>query len=123
MVKLDQPLLEQCLSNLLINAAGSSKHGTMIAVRARLQGDNLVLSVLDEGKGLTESDLAHAFDKFYRAADARPGGTGLGLSIVQGLVRAHGGTVRAANRGTGGAEFTLTIPVQTIPADAVGELA
>jgi len=123
MVKLDQPLVEQCLSNLLINAAGSSKPGTKITILARLHGDKLVLSVLDEGKGLSESDLAHAFAKFYRASDARPGGTGLGLSIVEGLVRAHGGAVRAANRETGGAEFVLTIPVQTIRPDAVGELA
>jgi two-component system sensor histidine kinase KdpD len=123
MVKLDQPLLEQCVSNLLINAAGSSKPGTKITIRARLHGDKLLLSVLDEGRGLTESDLAHAFDKFYRASEAGPGGTGLGLSIVEGLVRAHGGSVRAQNRPTGGAEFTLTIPVQTMPVDAVRELA
>lgn len=123
MLKLDQPLLEQCLSNLLINAAGWSKPGTRITVRAVLDGDKLALSVLDEGKGLNESDLAHIFEKFYRASDARPGGTGLGLSIVEGLVRAHGGTVRAANREAGGAEFTLTIPVETVRAETMEGLA
>ena len=82
-----------------------------------------MLSVLDEGKGLSESDLAHIFEKFYRASDAQPGGTGLGLSIVEGLVRAHGGTVRAANRETGGAEFRLTIPVETMREGVMGELA
>jgi two-component system sensor histidine kinase KdpD len=123
MVKLDQPLLEQCLCNLLVNAATWSDPGTKITVQAGLDEDKLVLSVLDEGKGLSESDLAHIFEKFYRASDARPGGTGLGLSIVEGLIRAHGGAVRAANREAGGAEFRLTIPVETMREDVMGELA
>jgi len=123
MVKLDQPLVEQCLCNLLLNAASWSRPGTNIIVRAVLKGDNLVLSVLDEGPGLNESDLRHVFEKFYRASDARPGGTGLGLAIVDGFVRALGGSVRAANRETGGAEFTLEIPVETMRADVIRELA
>ncbi|MBI2986459.1 MAG: DUF4118 domain-containing protein [Deltaproteobacteria bacterium] len=122
MVKLDQALLEQCLSNLLINAAAWSDPGTNITVRADLDGDKLVLSVLDEGRGLNESDLAHIFEKFYRASDARPGGTGLGLSIVEGFVRAHEGFVRAANRKTGGAEFALTVPVETMRAETMESL-
>lgn len=114
MVKLDHALIEQCLCNLLVNAAAWSRPGSKITVRAALRGDSLVLSVLDEGPGLTKADIDHIFEKFYRASNARPGGTGLGLSIVDGFVRAHGGTVRAANRDTGGAEFTLTIPVETM---------
>jgi two-component system sensor histidine kinase KdpD len=121
-VKLDQALIEQCLCNFLLNAAAWSKPGTNITVRAVLKGEELVLSVLDEGPGLNDSDLAHIFEKFYRASDARPGGTGLGLSIVDGFVRAHGGTVRAANRPTGGAEFALTIPVETARAEVIGGL-
>ncbi len=122
-VKLDQALLEQCLGNLLVNAAGWSNRGTNITIRAGLKGDKLVLSVLDEGKGLSELDLAHIFEKFYRASDARPGGTGLGLSIVEGFVRAHGGFVRAANREHGGAEFVLTIPVEVMSPDAMEDFA
>jgi signal transduction histidine kinase len=79
--------------------------------------------VRDEGKGLSDSDLAHIFEKFYRASDARPGGTGLGLSIVDGLVRAHGGSVRAVNRPTGGAEFTITVPVKIMCSGKVESLA
>jgi two-component system, OmpR family, sensor histidine kinase KdpD len=123
MVKLDQPLIEQALCNLLLNAAAWSRPGTKILVRARLEGGKLVLAVLDEGPGLNESDLKHIFEKFYRASDARPGGTGLGLSIVDGFVRAHGGSARAVNRATGGAEFTIEIPVETMRADSMGELA
>jgi two-component system sensor histidine kinase KdpD len=88
-----------------------------------LSHDKLTLSVLDHGKGLNESDLVRVFEKFYRASDARTGGTGLGLSIVEGFVRAHGGSVRAANRDGGGAEFTLVIPVETMRAEVVEKLA
>lgn len=122
MVRLDQPLIEQCLCNFLLNAVASSPSGTNVTVRAVLEGDNLVLSVLDEGPGLSDSDFAHVFEKFYRAPNARPGGTGLGLSIVDGFVRAHGGRAFAANRRTGGAEFTMRIPIETARADAIKDL-
>jgi two-component system, OmpR family, sensor histidine kinase KdpD len=114
MVKIDQPLLEQCLCNLLLNSASNSPRGTKIIIRGEIRGDQLILSVLDEGKGIPQQDLRRIFDAFYRGAQASPGGTGLGLAIVDGFVRAHGGTVRASNRDTGGAEFVITIPVQTL---------
>ncbi|TAK00695.1 two-component sensor histidine kinase, partial [bacterium] len=123
MVKLDQALIEQCLCNLLLNAASWSKPGTAVIVRAVLQGDELAVSVLDEGPGMNESDLRRIFEKFYRASDARPGGVGLGLAIVDGFVRAHGGSARAANRENGGAEFALTIPAAIMRADAMEDSA
>ena len=122
MVKLDQPLIEQALSNILLNAAAWSGAGTKIVVRARVSEGKFVLSVFDEGPGLQNGDLRRVFEKFYRAPGARTGGTGLGLSIVEGFVRAHGGSVRAANRLSGGAEFTLELPVDTMRAE-LGELA
>jgi two-component system sensor histidine kinase KdpD len=112
MVKLDQALLEQCLCNLLLNSAANSPPETKIVVCARVTEQQLILKVLDEGKGIPTEDLTRVFDMFYRGSEAAPGGTGLGLAIVNGFVRAHGGTVRAANRHTGGAEFVLTIPVE-----------
>ncbi len=114
MVKVDQALLEQCLSNLLLNSTAYSPPGTIITVRARISGNNLLLSVLDEGRGIRETDLPRIFETFYRGSEAGPGGTGLGLAIVDGFVRAHGGAVTASNRATGGAEFAITIPVETL---------
>jgi two-component system sensor histidine kinase KdpD len=122
MVKLDHALIEQCICNLLVNAAAWSKPGSNITVSAALRNDSLILSVADEGPGLNKADIDHIFEKFYRGSNARPGGTGLGLSIVEGFVRAHGGSVRATNRESGGAEFTLTIPVETMRAESMEEL-
>ena len=121
MVKVDHALMEQCLCNLLLNAASNSPPGTKILIRAQVRGSQLVLSVLDEGRGIPEPDLPRIFEMFYRGSEAAPGGTGLGLAIVDGFVRAHGGQVRAANRQPRGAEFIVTIPVATLPASVVEE--
>jgi two-component system sensor histidine kinase KdpD len=114
MVKIDHALIEQSLCNLLVNSASWSEPGTTIAVQADIVGGELRFTVSDQGAGMESGDLDHVFEKFYRGAKARPGGTGLGLSIVDGFVRAHGGTVRAANRDEGGAEFQIRLPVQTL---------
>jgi two-component system sensor histidine kinase KdpD len=114
MVKIDHLLIEQSLANLLVNAANWSEPGTTITVSADVSGGELQLVVSDQGPGIPREELPHIFEKFYRGARARPGGTGLGLSIVDGFVRAHGGSVRAANRPEGGAEFQIRLPVETL---------
>ena len=122
-VKVDQALLEQSLCNLLLNAASHSPAGAKIIIRARVADGRLFLSVLDEGIGIPEADLPHIFETFHRGAEAPPGGTGLGLAIVDGFVRAHGGKVAAANRRPRGAEFMITIPVETLRADVLESFA
>jgi two-component system sensor histidine kinase KdpD len=123
MIKIDQPLLEQCLSNLMLNSAANSPPGTKITIGAQLSDRQLVISVLDEGKGIRQDDLSRIFDAFYRGGDAAPGGTGLGLAIVDGFVRAHGGSVRALNREKGGAEFVISIPVEILRPEILESLA
>src|SRR5262249_1007033 len=61
-VKVDQALLEQCLCNLLLNAASNSQPGTKIIVRARVVHGQLILSVIDQGKGIPEADLPRIFE-------------------------------------------------------------
>jgi two-component system, OmpR family, sensor histidine kinase KdpD len=98
----------------MLNSAANSPHGTKITIGAQLSEGQLSISIMDEGKGIRHDDLLRIFDAFYRGGDAAPGGTGLGLAIVAGFVRAHGGSVRALNRGKGGAEFVITIPVEIL---------
>jgi two-component system sensor histidine kinase KdpD len=114
MIKIDQPLLEQCLCNLMLNSAANSPPGTKITIGAQLSEGQLIISVMDEGKGIRHDDQLRILDAFYRGGDAAPGGTGLGLAIVDGFVRAHGGSVRALNRERGGAEFVISIPVEIL---------
>jgi len=115
MVKVDQALLEQCLCNLLLNAAAWSPPSSTITIAAILSARDLVLTVMDQGEGIPVKDLRQIFNPFSRTTQAKPGGTGLGLAIVDGFVRAHGGKVEAANREPRGSKFTITIPVETLP--------
>ncbi len=119
LVKMDFVLIEQSLSNLLLNAAHYTPPGTTVEVKAAVSNGEMAVSVADRGPGLPEESLPHVFEKFYRVPGAPAGGTGLGLSIVKGLVEAHGGRVEARNRPGGGAEFVLYLPIVGSPEPAV----
>lgn len=122
LVRADFVLLEQALVNLLANAATHTPAGTPVELSASVAGPDLLLQVADRGPGLAEAELGRVFDRFFRAAHARPGGTGLGLSIVKGFTEACGGRAEAANRPGGGAVFTLRLPLGE-PPKVPGEVA
>jgi two-component system sensor histidine kinase KdpD len=110
LARLDFTLMQQALSNLVLNAAVHTPAGTPIVIQARQEPERLVLNVLDNGPGLPPDLLQRIFEKFFRAPNAPPGGSGLGLPIAKGFVEAHGGRIVAANRPGGGAMFTILIP-------------
>jgi two-component system sensor histidine kinase KdpD len=111
--KLDYGLMEQILSNLIINAATYIPKYGVITVRAASEDETLILNVEDTGNGFPPEETEKVFDKFYRLKNSIPGGTGLGLSIVKGFVEAHSGTIRLENMPEGGAKFTIQIPTET----------
>lgn len=104
--------VERVVMNLLINALRHTPSDGAVALRADYVDDALRVTVDDEGAGLDDETIEHAFDQFFRgdAARATPG-AGLGLAIARGLVEAHGGTISAANNSAGGAQFTFTVPI------------
>lgn len=116
-VRGDQDLLSQVVFNLLDNA---HKYGeTEVSVHARNEGDQVTISVTDDGPGVKPADLERIFEKFFRAGgtDRRKPGTGLGLSICRGLVRAMGGTIKAESpairrRGT---RLIVRLPLAELP--------
>ena len=112
-VDADPMKLHDALRNLIENAVNYSPEGARIDLGARLDKTRVLLTVGDSGPGLPDADLDRVFERFYRVDKSRttdPGGTGLGLSIVRHLVELHGGRVRAENRSSGGAVFTLSLP-------------
>ena len=115
LVRLDFVLMQQVLTNLLLNAVVHTPPDTSVQVRVSAGDGMLTISVLDDGPGLPHHALPFIFDKFYRAPSARTGGTGLGLAIVKGLVEAQGGHVEAANRPEGGAAFRIQLPTSKSP--------
>ena len=79
------------------------------------------MRVRDHGGGISDKDLPHVFDRFYRGENSRGRqGSGLGLAIVRQVATQHGGSVTAANAPDGGAVFTLCLP--GVPAAAPGGL-
>jgi two-component system OmpR family sensor kinase len=108
----DQALLRQAIANLVTNAVRHTPSGTPVEVSAKLCEGEAVLSVRDHGAGLTDDDLAHVFDRFWQADQARVGaGAGLGLAIVSGIATEHGGTASASNAPDGGALFIIHLPL------------
>jgi two-component system sensor histidine kinase KdpD len=115
LVKMDFALMQQVLSNLLLNAALHTPARTPITVSAEPQKNLMTVTVADKGPGLPPEALPLVFEKFYRAPAAPAGGTGLGLAIVKGFVEAQGGKVEARNHPEGGAVFTVRLPLGTPP--------
>jgi len=115
-VRVDATLVEQALGNLLENAARHTPPETLIRLRARRQGGELVVSVEDFGPGLPEADLERIFAKFHRrAAEGAGGGVGLGLSICRAIVELHGGRAWAEPVPGGGTAFRFTLPIEEAP--------
>jgi len=109
-VTVDGRRLEQVLENLLANAARHAGSGR-VDLHLESGPDAVELRVEDEGPGFPPDDLPHVFDRFYRAEAARStDGTGLGLAIVRGIAEAHGGSVEARNRASGGASLVVRLP-------------
>lgn len=115
LIRADFGLLQQALINILHNATMHTPPRTVITVAATASPREVVISIADAGPGIPESDLGRIFEKFFRSAGSKSGGTGLGLPIAKGFIEAHHGTVHARNQSGGGAEFTITLPVQQIP--------
>jgi two-component system sensor histidine kinase KdpD len=118
LLQMDFVLMEQVLVNLLDNIASHTPPGTPVEIDTAREDDTVSIIVADRGQGIPPEDLERIFDKFYRVPGSAAGGTGLGLSICRGLVSAHGGTLVAANRPEGGAQFTIRLPVTDAPPPA-----
>ena len=102
--------LRRCLTNLVDNAIRYGKRATL---RAEDGADQVTIRVLDDGPGIPEAELEHAFEPFFRGESSRSretGGTGLGLGIARNIARAHGGDLVLKNRPGGGLEAILTLP-------------
>ena len=111
-LEVDRISLVRIVTNLLDNAAKYSPRGTAIHVGFTADNELVTITVRDEGDGIPNNDLPRVFERFYKGdASREAGGVGLGLAIVKHLVRAHGGTVEAANAPEGGAIFTVRLPI------------
>jgi two-component system OmpR family sensor kinase len=103
--------LEQVVRNLVDNALKYTPPGGHVSLDLRRVGDEAAISAQDDGVGIAPDDLAHVFERFYRAPAARGrSGAGLGLAIAASIVRAHGGRLAADSAPGQGSTFTVYLP-------------
>ncbi|WP_409346734.1 ATP-binding protein [Paenibacillus sp. MBLB4367] len=106
----DAHMLRRAIGNLIDNALRYTQRNGVITIRLHVEEERVLFTIEDSGPGISEDELPHIFEPFYRGEDSRNpdyGGTGLGLTIAQRILRAHNGDLTARNYSqTGGAIFT-----------------
>ena len=112
----DDVRFTQIIENLLSNAIKYSPQGTLVRIDGSVKGGNFIVTVTDQGPGLTDQQRAQIFDKFYRvdSSNHAPSGTGLGLYISRAIVDAHGGRLEVENAPEGGSCFIVSIPLAPV---------
>lgn len=116
----DPDRIQQVIDNLIGNALKYSPDAGTVNVTVDRDQSNAIISVIDEGPGISETDRQNIFGAFFRTSDATSSqapGLGLGLYICRELVRAHDGSIEVLEAPGGGAEFRVTLP-----APAAGEI-
>ncbi len=109
----DSERLAQVIANLLANAIQYNPSGGEVRLKLESQPGLAVLTVADTGPGISNEDLPHVFERFYRGDKSRTashGNAGLGLAISEAIVEAHSGTIEVASQTGTGTTFTVRLP-------------
>ncbi|WP_443938668.1 PAS domain-containing sensor histidine kinase [Pedobacter sp. MW01-1-1] len=113
-VKADEDKISNVLTNLISNAAKYSKHDTLIAITHKIENEEAIICVQDEGIGIAEDELPKLFDRFYRVHNANAktiSGFGVGLYICAELIKQHGGRIWAESKPNEGSSFYFSLPL------------
>jgi len=117
-VEADVTLLQQAIRALIENAIKYSEENTNIYIESIIKnGKKGIVSIRDEGVGISEEDTKRIFDRFYRVDDSRTkatGGTGLGLAIVKRIVEIHKGEIEILSELGKGTKISIILPLATI---------
>jgi two-component system phosphate regulon sensor histidine kinase PhoR len=113
--RINAPLLEQAVLNLIDNAIKYSDSGSTVAITAESKDDEIAISVTDHGCGIEKKHLSRLFERFYvvdKGRSRKLGGTGLGLAIVKHICQVHGGYVTADSSPGRGSTFIIHLPTE-----------
>jgi signal transduction histidine kinase len=122
-VQADPTRIEQVLANLLTNANKYAPEGAQVRLTASKNGKSVQFEVADNGPGLSDEQLEHVFERFWRGKsgeDQAVGGTGLGLAISKSLIDLHGGEITAESEAGSGVRFRVALPAGAKKARASG---
>lgn len=115
-IETDREALSKILDNLLSNALKFTPFGKDVEFNLETDSGSAVIRVIDQGIGISDTDLPYIFERFYRTDRSRnrkSGGFGLGLTIVKELTEALGGTVSVASKIGEGSAFTIKLPLKS----------
>ena len=107
--------IEQVITNIITNALKYTPEGGTVLISSMYMYDEIVIKVKDTGIGISEENLNHIFERFYRVDKARSrqmGGTGLGLAIAKEIVEAHGGSISIKSVPNFGTDVIITLPTK-----------
>lgn len=106
----DKGQIEQAVINLILNAVEATPQGGRITLTSRCCDEKgyVIISICDNGDGISKEDLDKIFDPFFTTKDA---GTGLGLAITHGIIEQHGGQIKADSQLGEGTCFTIKLPL------------
>ena len=109
-------LIHRAVENVIRNAIKYSPSGSSVAVEIRQEVSQLIISILDRGPGVADSELELIFEPFFRSnsSENSADGHGLGLAIARRVIESHGGMIRASNRVGGGLNVVIMIPIYNI---------
>lgn len=113
----DQERIQQVLWNLLTNAVKFTDRGGSITLKSGRENGNFIFEIRDTGRGISQTDLPHVFDRLWQSSQGREknSGLGLGLRITKDLVEAHGGHISAYSDGEGkGSTFKVSLPIKAV---------
>ena len=111
MINADGDRLNQVFINIIDNAVKHSPNGAAIAVTLENDGDNAVITVADHGEGISDNDLPHIKEKFYKGANSKQG-TGLGLALADEIIKAHGGELNIYSKSGKGTTVKVSLPLK-----------
>ncbi len=112
--KVNKPLLQLALVNLIGNAIKYSKAGTVVTIGLEANNQQAIIKIIDQGEGISSTHKKRIFERFYRVDKGRSrqvGGTGLGLAIVKHIMLCHHGQVEVSTIPGQGSTFSLILPV------------
>jgi signal transduction histidine kinase len=113
---IDKGLMGVALHNILSNALKYTPAGGKISILAEEESAHTLLHIRDTGCGMSEEDLQHIFDKFYRSDDEQvqqQKGTGLGLALTREIITLHGGTIQVESTVGEGSCFSISLSKET----------
>ena len=108
----DRAKLQRVFTNLITNAVQAMPRGGELVVRGHTDGENVYVSVIDTGYGITEANLNKIFDPLFTT---KAKGTGLGLTVCKRVVEGHGGEITVKSHPAVGTRFTIMLPIRNDP--------